>query len=559
MKQEPVLETAATASPQMERDAGHQKMLSESLPDEADGFEWKEDTTELSGLTDGMAALSVEPTGTGYLGSTSGVVFLRFLLQWTKDLHINVGPWRPMSSPGGSIDRPSPVSQGLGMAVSHQLISSTLDAYFANYHTAYPFLHEPTFRAQYAELVQRPDDRTWHILLYTVLALGAWTVCEDSGDLDDVFYQKACSYLHDQSIFESASLSTVQALVLLSNYTQKRNKPNTGWNYLGLAVRMALSLGLHRELPEWNISLLQREMRRRVWWGLFIFDSGASITFGRAILLPEQSMIDVKLILNLLTPMTSQVPHEVEQPTIYSSLKAQSELHLAANGMSNRLLCTPSISASEALVFNKQLTGWAATVPDYLRLDQPKAASFDWYLFARSKLWWRYWNMQIILFRPIILQAAMEQIQGKHSFPSEYQECKRLCLEAAHQTTVTIQEYMDQHSLVRLAAWYTLYFLFHAALIHAVCLCAEPQSPFATNWQADLEATRTLLSTTFSRNQLASRILQVLDRLIPGVTFQDETLAGGNIESGVMDFSMWPLGTDDPLSAFGWPEYGTGG
>ena len=198
--------------------------------------------------------------------------------------------------------------QILGSTISHQLMSSTIDAYFANYHTSYPFLHEATFRAQYAELVQRPEDRTWNILLYTVLALGAWTAAGDNSDLDDTFYQKASSYLQDQSIFESANLSIVQALILLSNYTQKRNKPNTGWNYLGLAVRMAVSLGLHRELPEWNISLLQREMRRRVWWGLFIFDSGASITFGRAILLPEPSMIDVKPILNIPDPVRLYPP-----------------------------------------------------------------------------------------------------------------------------------------------------------------------------------------------------------------------------------------------------------
>jgi transcriptional regulatory protein GAL4 len=182
-------------------------------------------------------------------------------------------------------------------------MSATIDAYFANYHTSYPFIHEATFRAQYAELVQRPEDRTWNVLLYTVLALGAWTVGGDGDGLDDIFYQRASGYLQDQSIFESASLSTVQALVLLSNYTQKRNKPNTGWNFLGLAVRMAVSLGLHRELPDWNITLLQREVRRRVWWGLFIFDSGASITFGRPILLPEQSMIDVKPILNIPDPV----------------------------------------------------------------------------------------------------------------------------------------------------------------------------------------------------------------------------------------------------------------
>jgi transcriptional regulatory protein GAL4 len=91
----------------------------------------------------------------------------------------------------------------------------------------------------------------------------------------------------------------VQGLLLLSNYAQKRNRPNTGWNYLGLAVRMALSLGLHKEFPNWEITPLQREMRRRVWWGLFIFDSGASITFGRPVLLPESGIMDASTVLNI--------------------------------------------------------------------------------------------------------------------------------------------------------------------------------------------------------------------------------------------------------------------
>ena len=65
-------------------------------------------------------------------------------------------------------------------------------------------------------------------------------------------------------------------------------KAKTDWNYLGVAVRMALGLGLYRELPEWKISLHQREIRRRGWWGLFIFDTGASVAFGRPVLLPKK-------------------------------------------------------------------------------------------------------------------------------------------------------------------------------------------------------------------------------------------------------------------------------
>ena len=82
---------------------------------------------------------------------------------------------------------------------------------------------------------------------------------DEQTDLEEILYRKKSCFSEDDSIFESVSLTLVQALVLISNFTQKRNKPNTGWNYLGLAVRMALSLALHRELPEWDISLLQAD------------------------------------------------------------------------------------------------------------------------------------------------------------------------------------------------------------------------------------------------------------------------------------------------------------
>lgn len=43
------------------------RAISEAVPDAADGFDWQEEANDLA---DGMAALSVEPTGTGYLGQS---------------------------------------------------------------------------------------------------------------------------------------------------------------------------------------------------------------------------------------------------------------------------------------------------------------------------------------------------------------------------------------------------------------------------------------------------------------------------------------------------------
>ena len=433
----------------------------EALPQEADGFDWKEETADVDDLADGMASLSVEPSGIGYLGSTSGVGFLRSFLLWTRNNSMT-SLAKDTPSPQYALQRSMHMQEIPDSVINQQLMTSLIDAYFANYHTSYPFLHEATFRAQYNALIKRPERRSWQLLLNTVLALGAWTIGDGSNDLDDVFYRRARVFLQESSMFESGSLSLVQSLLLLSNYAQKSNKPNTGWNYLGLAVRMAISLGLHRELPEWNISLFQREVRRRVWWGLFIFDSGASTTFGRAILLPKQEMIDVKPVLNIededLVPITEEVPKERTEPTIYSSLIAQSRFHTMSNSISDRLLSSPVVSPTEALGLNAVLETWSAGLPWYFQMDQPTSLPYDWYLFARQRLCWRYRNLQILLTRPYLLSWAMRRM-GSQQDPdgsAEESKCRSICINSAHRTLVTSDAYIRQTPLTRLMSWYTL-------------------------------------------------------------------------------------------------------
>ena len=235
-----------------------------------------------------------------YQGSTSGVVFLRCLLDWAEFLHQSGAlPQQRVPEPSTSFKDVLASSQISHSALTKQLSTRLIDAYFQNYHVCYPFVHEATFRAQYHEIVPRPSKQSWDLLYHAILALGAWTLNNDQIGLEDYLYRHSLALGQQESVFEAASLTSIQALVLLSNLSQKRNSPNTGWNLLGLAVRTALSLALHRELPHWNISLIEREARRRVWWGLYIFDSGASTTFGRAIMLPDEDSMNVHSVLNI--------------------------------------------------------------------------------------------------------------------------------------------------------------------------------------------------------------------------------------------------------------------
>jgi transcriptional regulatory protein GAL4 len=156
-----------------------------------------------------------------------------------------------------------------------------------------------------------------------------------------------------------------------------------------------------------------------------------------------------------LTPKTTVLPPESTEPTLYSALKAQSDLHLHTNHISNRLLADPGLSAEAALAFNASMDTWSTQLPLYFQPMHQSDCQFRWYLFAKSRIWWRFWNLKIIVFRHILLRRAISE-RGK--IPDQVtqinqEECNRLCIESAHATISSIHQYAAQ-GLMRLEGWY---------------------------------------------------------------------------------------------------------
>jgi transcriptional regulatory protein GAL4 len=172
-----------------------------------------------------------------------------------------------------------------------------VDAYFSLFHRSYPIIHEATFRAQFTEVIPRPTGNAWQVLLFVVAAVGVWTTTTEPTDVDLALFEEAKARL-SIDMLETGNLILVQALTIISNYMQKRNKPNSGYNYTGLARRIAMGIGLHKEFPTWEASLFATEMRRRIWHCLYIFDVGAIITFSRPLDFPGDG-VDVGLPMNV--------------------------------------------------------------------------------------------------------------------------------------------------------------------------------------------------------------------------------------------------------------------
>ncbi|KIW70188.1 hypothetical protein PV04_02480 [Phialophora macrospora] len=85
---------------------------------------------------------------------------------------------------------------------------------------------------------------------------------------------------HDQTVFclllgsckRDISLYKLAALVLLQTMPIAEEDPLEGSLYLALIVRLALSMGLHREPTLFELSVNEEAMRRRLWWQIIQLD-----------------------------------------------------------------------------------------------------------------------------------------------------------------------------------------------------------------------------------------------------------------------------------------------
>ena len=95
--------------------------------------------------------------------------------------------------------------------------------------------------------------------------------------------------------FKPGSLDTVQASLLLCYYLQGTLDLDECWSIVGLMIRSAITLGLHVKQDEKYLPI-DREVRKRVWWGCFVADRTLSMKFGRLPTLRiEEADVDLPL------------------------------------------------------------------------------------------------------------------------------------------------------------------------------------------------------------------------------------------------------------------------
>jgi transcriptional regulatory protein GAL4 len=513
------------------------------------------------GVTDSMASLSVDDKRAGYLGIASGAAMLRLLMPDVE--HRSKRPNHRPHAHKLSVTSDTtysgwvPTSVWKDRRIEEIDLDAAINAYFSLYHISYPIVCEPTFRAQYAQVIPRPSGKSWNALAYIIAAIGLFTTSTEPVVRDLDLFEAAKSNISIDSL-ETGNITLVQALALMSNYIQKRGKPNSGYNYLGLALHMAMGLGMHKEFQNWRIAPLQMEIRRRVWWALYNFYVGAAITFGRPLAWPA-SGIEVALPLNVddrdLTHLSVSLPPPRSSLTNHSAIADQARFHLMTSEIYARVISLPFPSAEELLQLDEErihawYTIWTAEA------DQVEAR----FLLSRSIMEWRYRNLRVIMFRPFVirkvLQARMRQATAPEvETPTDIAIGR--CLAEAKSSIISIHAFWSAGRRTCMASWYALYFLFQASMIPSVCLRNDPTSSMAQDWREQLNTALTVMQSMFSINPASRECYEVVLRLCSNYLANASGLPTSSPNFGLEPVEESPNTQIEGLYSMMWPGANT--
>ncbi|KJA18056.1 hypothetical protein HYPSUDRAFT_45638 [Hypholoma sublateritium FD-334 SS-4] len=136
-------------------------------------------------------------------------------------------------------------------------------------------------------------------VFWMVLAIGTLVDLDRPAHAPEAMklYHYGRAALSIDSVLEEQSITGIQALMLICHFMFLSEISSARWVIMGIAVKLAQSIGLHRDSGKWKLDSEQTRKRRALFYELLTYDSWQSLTFGRP---PSLSSVHID----------NQLPHE---------------------------------------------------------------------------------------------------------------------------------------------------------------------------------------------------------------------------------------------------------
>ncbi|KAF2165085.1 hypothetical protein M409DRAFT_67379 [Zasmidium cellare ATCC 36951] len=377
--------------------------------------------------------------------------------------------------------------------------------------------------------------------LFAMLALGElYTHCKtnaaDSRIPGTSYFVQAVNLLQD--LYEVGSIEQVQILLLISFYANSLGRVKSAHVYCGIAVRIGIGLGLHRsQAGSSTMSPVQREVRRRVWWTLYLFDRMISSKLGYPLAIRDD---DIDVEFPSMEGLSTSEQAEFCDPV---HLRAHSTLAKITGSILSDIYRLPRQSnPSFVRVVHRVLNDlrqWDEELPVVLRLqgERPPRNLFTLHM--------QYHLCIIQTTRPILLHIFKMRLQSGLTSTSQQRQTfspttlalADACVQAARTTNQLLSKLFVEGSLA-VFGYFDSHYLFSSTLILIISAVMEPQSTVSDAVQTAFSLLRSMASNgNISANDYLNRLEHIRSTVSSARAQADQRLPRVTLPNGDMEKS----------------------
>ncbi|KAJ5780846.1 Copper fist DNA-binding [Penicillium paradoxum] len=269
------------------------------------------------------------------------------------------------------------------------------------------------FRPRLANWVANPlgDEDTVSSIFYLVLAIGAQVSDTDQTTAEQYF--GSGRQLAFSAFQETPSIHTIQSYILISMYMLGACRRNGAFMNLGIALRAAYAVGIHRKDANALFCGRERRARERVWKSLRMMDLFLSASLGRP---PATSDYDYDKRDD--NPVSEAPQHHLSPDQQLSG--AVISLCRIFEQILTDVYMKQVISINVAENISNQHRAWVRTLPAILKMstERPENQSTERSLAAAHIFGSYYWSI-ILLTRPFLIYRVAQYVKGKADPSSE--------------------------------------------------------------------------------------------------------------------------------------------
>ena len=298
---------------------------------------------------------------------------------------------------------------------------------------------------------------SWMCSLYCIFALGAanytgtngnpvppdWPAAQDHKNSED-YLQLAKQLI--PAVYDEADTDSIRAMAIMSIAMENLCSRVSAYLYIGAAVQMAYSLGLHRDQIVESGTALERETHRRIWWTLFILDQELASRGGSPFHIDER-------FTRVSTPVSTE---QVLYPGLHTPLAWQATAISLFRLKRDIIQAVYTERAANSISFSTVsnslllLQKWYRQMPPHLKFEVPSPPPHK---RAVAFLHLQYWSTTMLLTRPFMLYLVIKHSALPNSKRVWFERMGRMCIDAGQKMLAILEQMARDGTLSSLTAF----------------------------------------------------------------------------------------------------------